>query len=89
LNNGSFQAARIVAGEFPTKDVCTLVVPELTKSAFLVRIFKVLGAEGGIRVHLLAKSSKLLGNLQNLRIRFVFRFSVKFLFSLSYSLYSL
>lgn len=30
------------------------------------------GAEGGIRIHLPAKSSNLLGNSQNLRIRFVF-----------------
>jgi hypothetical protein len=46
VNNGSFQAARIAAGELPTKGVCTLVVPKLRKSAFLLRMFKILGAEG-------------------------------------------
>ena len=30
----------------PTTGVCTLVVPKLQNSAFLLRIFKVLGAEG-------------------------------------------
>ena len=32
--------------------VCTLVVPKLQNSAFLLRIFEILGAEGGIRIHL-------------------------------------
>ncbi len=49
LNNGSFQAARIAVGKLPTTGVCTLVVPKLTKSAFLLRIFKIPGAEGETR----------------------------------------
>lgn|SRR6185369_2336749 len=36
------------------------------------------GAEGGIRIHLPAKSSQLLGNSQNLGIRFVFFPSLNF-----------
>jgi hypothetical protein len=37
---------RTVGARLPTTGVCTLVVPELTKSTFLLRIFKILGAEG-------------------------------------------
>jgi hypothetical protein len=47
LKNGSFQTVRIAAGKLPTTDVCTLVVPKPQKPAFLLRIFKILGAEGG------------------------------------------
>jgi hypothetical protein len=50
VSNGSFQAAftslRIEGIQVGTTGVCTLVVPKLGNSAFLLRIFKILGAEG-------------------------------------------
>ena len=39
-----------LAGKLPTKGVCILVFPEPTKSA-LLRIFEILGAEGGLELH--------------------------------------
>jgi hypothetical protein len=51
VTNGSFQVAftfvRTVGARLRTTGVCTLVVPNLRNSAFLLRIFKILGAEGG------------------------------------------
>ena len=49
MNNDSFQAVRIAAGEIQTKGVCTLVVSDRTESEFLLRFFKIAGAEGGTR----------------------------------------
>jgi hypothetical protein len=50
VSNGSFQAAfpllRITKARLRSTGVCTLVVPKLHNSAFLLRIFKVVGAEG-------------------------------------------
>jgi hypothetical protein len=40
---------RFVGIQLPTRGVCTLVVPEVQNSAFLLRIFEITGAEGGTR----------------------------------------
>jgi hypothetical protein len=50
VTNSSFQGAlplvRIEGARVRTTGVCTLVVPNLRNSAFLLRIFKMSGAEG-------------------------------------------
>ena len=51
--NRSFEAtltsAKIVSPLVGTTGVCTLVVPKLRKYAVLLKIFEILGAEGGTR----------------------------------------
>ena len=53
MTNSSFQGAlplvRIEGARVRTTGVCTLVVPKLRISAFLLRFFKIAGAEGGTR----------------------------------------
>ena len=50
MTNRSFEAtfnsSKIAGTRLGTIGVCTLVVPKRRKSAFLLRIFKILGAEG-------------------------------------------
>lgn len=52
VTNGLFHAAftlvRILRARLRTTGVCTLVVPKTKNYAFLLRIFKILGAEGGL-----------------------------------------
>jgi len=47
VTEAAFPTAEILSPPLGIEDICTLVVPKRRKSAFLLRIFKILGAEGG------------------------------------------
>ena len=49
VTEAAFPSAEILSPRLGIKGICTLVVPKRRKSAFLLRIFKILGAEGGTR----------------------------------------
>lgn len=46
VTEAAFPSAEILSPRLGIKGICTLVVPKRRNSAFLLRIFKILGAEG-------------------------------------------
>ena len=64
VNNGSFQAvftlARIFRAPLRTTGICTLVVPKLGTSAFLLRLFELAGAGGRTRTDMRSEPRQIL-----------------------------
>ena len=64
MNDGSFQAvfslARILRAPLRTTRVCTLVVPKLGNSVFLLRVFEIAGAGGRTRTDMRSEPRQIL-----------------------------